>query len=355
MTVRLRHNARFNTSPLSGAGQGISLPGARWALTVTLPRQFYADRARVEAFIHRLSGVEHRAQLWDQARAEPLQLSGSPLVNGALAQFATTLALDGVIYPGQNRVRFSQDIDNAWWVKTATGTGTVPAVVANDGVAPDGSTTADKVTLSIGAGTTTGDRSTVSANSTDCASVVGTAQVFAIWLKSADASTYAVRIDFNGIGGGVFTITPTWQRCVIAIDGASVTGAVFIPSIRLRGAQGTSATAVVHIWGGTFVRGTQIDPGYSGPPAATPGDWLQLPLVGGGNQLVQVVAGASGETLSGVEFRPPLRAAVADNSAITIVRPAALYRIADIDGVAFQRDSGGICPEMSIDLVEEFS
>lgn len=355
MTFRLKQNARFNSSVLNGSGQGIALPGARWVLTIDLPRQLYADRARVEAFINRLNGVEHRAQIWDQSRATPLQLSGTPLVNGALAQFANTLALDGTIFPAPSVIRFSQEFDNAWWIKSALGTGTVPTVIANDAVAPDGTTTADRITMSIGAGTTTGDRSEVSANATDAASIVGVEQVSGVWLKSADASTYTVRFDFNGLAGNNFSVTPTWQRCAISMAGASVTNTGARPMIRLRGTLGTSATAAVHAWGATFIRGTQVDPGYAGPPAAKEGDWLSLPLVGGGNQVVQVVAPASGETISGIEFRPPLRAAVADNAAIGIVRPAALFRLADPEGVDFPRAGAGICPEISIQLVEEFS
>lgn len=354
MTFRLKQNARFNSSVLNGSGQGIALPGARWVLTIDLPRQLYADRARVEAFINRLNGVEHRAQIWDQSRAAPLQLSGSPLVNGALAQFANGLALDGTINAGANMLRYTREFGNAWWSKTTGGTGVVPVVTADAGVAPDGSSTADRIVFNKGAGATSTDQSNLIANAA-VATVTGEYYLWAFWLKSNTASTYTLRADFAGQAADLATVSagPDWVRYVCRMTAGAIDTARR-PTLRLRGTVGTSDSADVLLWGSTMVPGL-VDPGDLGPPAVTEGDWLSLPLVGGGNQVVQVVAPASGETISGIEFRPPLRAAVADNAAIGIVRPAALFRLADPEGVDFPRAGAGICPEISIQLVEEFS
>lgn len=115
ITPGVLHNSRSNTSELNAATQGISLPGARWAWTIELPVQSYAERARVEAFFNRLNGVEHSIGLWDLARPVPrgtCNLSGVTL-NAAAAQFAEQIVLTGC---GVSTTLLAGD-----WVAVATG------------------------------------------------------------------------------------------------------------------------------------------------------------------------------------------------------------------------------------------
>ncbi len=90
------HNGRAASSSLNGAIQTTSLPGARWGLTVNFPQQSYAERAQVEAFFTRLSGMEHRASIYDLSRP---QRRGTCALTGvtasAAAQFAMGLTLNG--------------------------------------------------------------------------------------------------------------------------------------------------------------------------------------------------------------------------------------------------------------------
>lgn len=93
---RQTHNNRVSVSSLSGATQTISLPGARWGVTLEWPDHSYAERASLEGFISRLSGREHRLSLWDLTRPQrrgTCNLTG--VTASAAAQFATAMTLNG--------------------------------------------------------------------------------------------------------------------------------------------------------------------------------------------------------------------------------------------------------------------
>jgi hypothetical protein len=368
LTFKPRHNARFNTSELNGAGQGISLPGARWGLTVDFPKQTYAERARVEAFFNRLSGYEHRAQIWDLARTSPLLLSGAPLVNGVLAQFAQTLNLDGTISAGRNLLVSAQSVDSTVWTKSAL------TVTANATTAPDQSATADLIIPN-----TVAVNHSIDQNVSGFAA--GTLITLSIYLKPAGAPCVIWRINAEGAFAGVTTdirydlstlttlagqngspvarsvtdVGGGWYRLSIsAVTNAAggIRSVLFVSTTTTFASAGDGVSGI-YAWGAQLEIGLQTN--YTGLPSLIFGDWLSLPLTAGGSQLVQVVNTTVGETLTGVEFRPMLRAAVADNAAITIVQPSALYRLADPNALEFPRGGGGMCPPMSIELVEEFT
>lgn len=368
LTFKPRHNARFNVSELNGAGQGISLPGARWGLACDFPKQTYAERARVEAFFNRLSGYEHRAQLWDVARSAPSLLSGAPLVNGALAQFAQTLSLNGPISPGRNVLASTSAIDAAAWTKAAA------TVTANASTAPDGTATADLIVPSTAATNHLVDQLVAgfAANTVVTLSIYlkpSTASCV-IWRIAPEGAFVGVTIDIrndlstlttlsgqNGtpISRSITAVGNGWYRLSITAQtnaAGNIRAQLYVSATSTFAAAGDGIAGML-AWGAQLEIGTQTD--YTGLPSLTPGDWLSLPLTGGGNQLVQVVNTTLGETLTGVEFRPQLRAAVASGAAITIVQPSALYRLADPNGLAWPRGGGGICPPVSVELVEEFT
>lgn len=106
---------RSNTSPLSGYTQTVSMPGAKWGWTLEFGGQRSDVRQEVEAFLLRLSGMEHRVALWDLKRPRPrgtCNLAGVTLAATA-AQFATTLQLAGC---GSGRTLLAGD-----WLGLATG------------------------------------------------------------------------------------------------------------------------------------------------------------------------------------------------------------------------------------------
>lgn len=82
------------------------------------------------------------------------------------------------------------------------------------------------------------------------------------------------------------------------------------------------------------------------------GDWIGL----SNGQVLRIVADAtangSGEMT--VEFRHMLRANVAENSAVTLDRPSALYVRTD-SNLAMPRNPGRVQPDFSIEFVESFA
>lgn len=94
-------NDRFTTSPLSGYSQTLSVPGSRHEVVLTFPPQKQSDRDKLEAFLWKLNGVEHRVSLWDMGQgARTGQPAGTinrtgVTVSSTAAQFATTMVLTG--------------------------------------------------------------------------------------------------------------------------------------------------------------------------------------------------------------------------------------------------------------------
>jgi hypothetical protein len=341
------HNNRASLSPLSGSAQTISLPGMRWGVSLDFAEQNYAERAALEGWLSRLSGQEHRAALWDLARPSPSLLSGAPLVNGALAQFATTLNLDGVIGCGANLLGYSQSMDNAVWAKP------VVTVTADAVAAPDGTMTADLITRSGSANLSLWSdflqNVTVGAGAN-----VGRSYTGSIWLRSQTGTVnmnLAISdVNFNTYSGGNIALSTTWQRYSFMASGGAGWNA---SGTQIGLGMVIALNSAVYAWGAQLEVGSAMS-AYNGLPSLTPGDWLGLPLSAGGSQLVQVVNTTVGETLTGVEYRPMLRGAVADNAVITINRPTANFILAQPELVV-PRAGANRCPAFSADLIEVFS
>lgn len=90
-------NQRSSTSSLSGFTQVLGLPGTRWAVTLDMPRQSYAERLELKAFLDRLEGRKHLVNLFCWVRQQPagtINLSGVT-VSTTAAQFAETVVLTG--------------------------------------------------------------------------------------------------------------------------------------------------------------------------------------------------------------------------------------------------------------------
>lgn len=164
-----------------------------------------------------------------------------------------TLTHTGLLLESQatNMLTYSEEFDNAAWSVAGAGTGLTPVVTANAGVAPDGSSTADRVVFDKGAGTTSTDQSRLFNSS--AATVTGQPYAITVWMKSATANNYLIRLDLNGQGStdadfpSLVTVTPVWKRFEIRVN--SATDAVRWLYIRLRGTTGSSDYADVYIWG----------------------------------------------------------------------------------------------------------
>ena len=161
---------------------------------------------------------------------------------------ATVTGPNGLIqWAPSNLVTDSETLDSASWLKLAAGTGVIPVVTANVGVAPDGTTTADRVQLDRGAGTTASDISRlVNATVPLLPANVG---MLSVWLRSFDGvSTYAVGLT-NGSASSTVTVTGVWQRFSLASISSTANA-----QVRLQG-DITQQTADLLVWG------AQIEPG----------------------------------------------------------------------------------------------
>jgi len=152
-----------------------------------------------------------------------------------------------------NLVPYSEDFSNAAWNKSFIGIGSVPVVTANQGLAPDGTFTADRIVLNLNGGVTSGDGSflsetvTVSSGATVSLSIylksnTGLIQNLIVWEAFTGASTSCV-------------VTNEWQRFnVIATVPSTSSGLNF----GLRNAFGVTVddTADILVWGAQLEQGS---------------------------------------------------------------------------------------------------
>lgn len=164
-----------------------------------------------------------------------------------------TLACKGLLIEEArtNLITYSEQFDGAAWGKSTGGTGIAPVVTSNAAVAPDGAMTADRIVFNKGAGTTATDQSVVS--NASAATVTGQPASASIWLKSATANSYLMRLNFNGQESegasfpSLITITPAWRRFEVRIASPIDTARTLV--LRLRGTQGTDNFADIYAWG----------------------------------------------------------------------------------------------------------
>ena len=148
----------------------------------------------------------------------------------------------------RNLLTFSEQFDNAAWVKQGIGVATAPVVTANAGIAPDGTTTADRVQMSLGGGTTAGDISTIN----QAYSFSAGNYTSSFWIRSNTGADQTVQLTIEGVGITVFTVTPTWQR----FSGIrNATGLSSNVALRLRGTF-TGNTADILVWGAQLETGS---------------------------------------------------------------------------------------------------
>lgn len=145
----------------------------------------------------------------------------------------------------------SEAFDNASWTKTSFGGPAAPVVTANDGVAPDGSTTAEKIDFGA---VTSGQSQQV--NQTGVVASGTRTAALSVWLKRTGAGTGGLTV--QGYDGGALknelildqtTLTSSWQRYVVGVLGASA-GSPHIKILKGFVNNATNDGAIsVHAWG----------------------------------------------------------------------------------------------------------
>lgn len=162
--------------------------------------------------------------------------------------------VDGVLQPpliegeSTNLLLHSEEFDDPYFARVATGTGVLPVIVPNADVAPDGQMTADKVTFSV-ATDLIGDQSFLQAN----AGVITAGAVYggSLFLKAfsgADVGKTVVLRHVDRASFIVVVLTDEWQR----VGGTNVAfNATLYFGFGLRGTTGSSTgTVSVSVWGG---------------------------------------------------------------------------------------------------------
>ena len=141
-----------------------------------------------------------------------------------------------------NLITHSSELTNSSWVKTNSGTGSVPSITSNYSISPDGTQNADRVIFNLNGGTANGDISQVSVT---IGSVSSASYTNSVYIKSNTANNYDLVVTDPSGGHIVKNISTEWQRFDNPRE--NVTNASF--RIRLRGDEGTSDYADVSIWG----------------------------------------------------------------------------------------------------------
>lgn len=178
-----------------------------------------------------LSAPYHGAGV-DGVKYFDTDLSGNPLttLKGYLAEGART-----------NLCLQSQTFDNASWTKAAAGGASIPVVTADQGVAPDGTTTADKVVF---VAPVSGDLSILSTSPvTSAGTYTGS-----IYIKAFAAGDVGKVLCFRHVASATYTLitlTAAWQRV-----SSTEVRAVNTFEIVQRPSEGSSTgTVSVYLWG----------------------------------------------------------------------------------------------------------
>ena len=170
------------------------------------------------------------------------------------AYYGPRFDYDPTNYVRQNLLLQSEDFTNASWTKSGFGTGVAPTVTANQGVAPDGTLTADRVDFNC-VGATSPDRSVVS--QTYASATVGAPYTSSLYIKAFDATSVGKTIRFTNESSSVnqvlITLTDQWQRVPNTFAAGSTSYAVVIET---RGTVTSSATASVLLWGAQLNTGS---------------------------------------------------------------------------------------------------
>ena len=151
-----------------------------------------------------------------------------------------------------NNVLYSEQFDNAYWVKTLGGVASAPVVTANVETAPDGTTTADRVVFNLNGGTASGDLSSLGSGIFTSISITRTQSV---WIKTTDGTTKV--FSFISPTGALtpITVTSVYQRFTWTSTGINVSSV----RLRLRGSaagEGTATSATIAIWGAQYEDGS---------------------------------------------------------------------------------------------------
>ncbi len=154
--------------------------------------------------------------------------------------FQATSASRPVLRARYNQLTYSEQFDNAVWGKDFSGGGSsAPVVTANYGVAPDGTTTADRIQFTRGA---SGFSRAIQSQT-----VPAGTYTYSIWLRNTSGSSASVSLRLDATNGAALSLTETWQRVSLTISYAG--GALSAQLIIWDTISGSPLTADILAWG----------------------------------------------------------------------------------------------------------
>jgi hypothetical protein len=157
-----------------------------------------------------------------------------------------------LVEPGATNLALrSHEFNDAVWVKSASGAGSAPAVTANTTTAPDGTTTADTVALTLNGGVNSADISWIYQNFSLPATTVYT---FSVYVKASAPSEIGKQFAYGITSyGALATLTDEWQRITVTQTTGGAT--TYSAGMRLRGGEVTPAVSFF-IWGAQLETGS---------------------------------------------------------------------------------------------------
>ena len=152
-----------------------------------------------------------------------------------------------------NLVTYSEQFDNAAWMKNASGTGVAPIVTANTTISPDGYQNADTIVFNSGAGTTGSDQSFI--NRAFGGQAAGT-YTLSFYAKTNSGTGKILARHAGGFLYTTINLTDQWQRFEVTETLAS-SGTIYLDLGLRRGLPNEPLTSSVtcQIWGVQFEAG----------------------------------------------------------------------------------------------------
>ncbi|MFM2044242.1 MAG: hypothetical protein RLY86_2818 [Pseudomonadota bacterium] len=160
----------------------------------------------------------------------------------------TTLAPLGLLVEEDrtNLALMSNDLSAAQWVPVVGGTAPVPVRTGNAAAAPDGTAVACLLDLALGGGTGAADRCAIGQDYPSLARRHPFCR--SVWMRSPTQPEQRVALWSDVAGTArVVTVTPTWQRFILADARVDPVNDDF--RIGLRGDLGTNDAASILVWG----------------------------------------------------------------------------------------------------------
>jgi hypothetical protein len=144
----------------------------------------------------------------------------------------------------RNLLTYSEQFENANWVKSATGTASAPVVSTDSVISPINIQNAEKITFDLNGGTSSSDLSWIYQNVN---TTIGLTYTFSAYVKASTIGDIGKQIRFGGITySNTITLTDNWQRVLITQTATIGTSTSF--GFRLRGTEITNDVSM-DLWG----------------------------------------------------------------------------------------------------------